>query len=85
MDNGKQHRAILDLQGGTCTSCTITIEHVGRRITGVTDIFVDRGTSTIQVEYDGNHEVLEKIVGLVDRIGYEASVRATDTADVPAG
>lgn len=77
MNANENHQAVLDLQGGTCTSCTITIEHAGRRIKGVSDIFVDRGTNTIQVAYDGNRTVLDQIVNLVDRIGYEASVRAT--------
>ena len=71
-------KAILDLEGGTCTSCSIAIEHLGKKIKGISDIFVDRGTSTIQVEYDGNREALERIVQFVDRIGYEASIRVTD-------
>lgn len=71
-------KAILDLQGGTCTSCSIAIEHLGRKIKGIQDIYVDRGTSTINVEYDGNTESLEKIVQFVDKIGYEASIRVTD-------
>jgi len=71
-------KAILDLVGASCTSCAITIEHVGRRIDGISDIFVDRGTSTIQIEYDGNHESLERICDVVDRIGYEATIRTTE-------
>ena len=71
-------RAILDLVGATCTSCAITIEHAGRRISGIRDIFVDRGTSTIQVEYDGRYSALDKICEVVKRIGYEARVRQTD-------
>lgn len=78
MADTQSNHAVLDLIGGTCTSCTITIEHVGRKIDGVKEIFVDRGTSTIQVEYDGNGEVLDQIVNLVDRIGYQASVRVAD-------
>ena len=70
--------AILDLTGATCTSCVIAIEHLGRRIHGVSDITVDRATSTIQVEYDGNREALDKICEFVSRIGYSAEVRATD-------
>jgi len=68
----------MDLTGGTCTSCSIAIEHFGKRLKGVHDIIVDRGTSTIQLEYDGNPEILEQISELVRRIGYEASVRYTD-------
>lgn len=71
-------KAVLDLIGATCTSCAITIEHVGRKVDGIKDIFVDRGTSTIQIEYDGNTEALDQIVNLVDRIGYEAKIKATE-------
>ena len=70
-------KAILDLEGANCTSCAITIEHLGRKMNGISDIFVDRATNTIQVEYDGNEELLTKICDLVDRIGYHAEVRTT--------
>ena len=73
-----QKRAILDLEGATCTSCSIAIEHYGRRLAGVTEIYVDRGTSTIQLEYDGNGQTIEKIVDLVDRLGYAARPRFSD-------
>lgn len=75
--------AVLDLEGATCTSCVITIEHLGRKMKGVTDVFVDRGTQTVQLEYDGNEETLEKLCSLVDRIGYKATVRSTGNAEEP--
>lgn len=74
----EQKKAVLNLIGATCTSCAITIEHVGKKMEGVSDIFIDRATSTIQVAYDGNREVLERICDLVDRIGYEANVQAAE-------
>lgn len=72
------NHAILDLTGATCTSCSIAIEHLGRKLNGISEIFVDRGTSTIQVAYNGNPEVLTKLCDFVARLGYEASVRQTD-------
>lgn len=71
-------KAVLDLVGASCTSCAITIEHVGRRLDGISDIFVDRGTSTIQIEYDGNRESLDRICNVVERIGYEATIRTAE-------
>jgi copper chaperone CopZ len=71
-------KAVLDLEGANCTSCSIAIEHLGRKLDGVEDIFVDRGTSTVQVEYVGETEVLDKIVEFVDRLGYHASIRTTE-------
>jgi copper chaperone CopZ len=67
--------AILDLVGAHCTSCAITIEHAGRRLPNVKEIFVDRGTRTIQVEYTGEDSVLAEICSIVDKIGYEATIR----------
>jgi len=71
-------KAVLDLEGANCTSCSIAIEHIGRKLKGVEDIFVDRGTSTVQVEYSGETEVLDTIVNFVDRLGYHASIRNTE-------
>jgi len=70
-------RAILDLEGANCTSCSIAIEHFGRRLDGVREIVVDRGTSTVQVEYDGDDQLLTTICDMVDRLGYKATVRQT--------
>ena len=78
------NRAVLDLEGATCTSCAIAIEHAGRRIPGVRDLLVDRGTSTIQVEYDGGDEVLSDIRSVVTRLGYEARVRTPPQKRSPA-
>ncbi|MGM0673689.1 MAG: cation transporter [Spirochaetota bacterium] len=71
-------KAILDLEGANCTSCSIAIEHLGKKLDGVHDVFVDRGTSTVQVEYAGNVQTLDKIVDFVDRLGYKASIRTTE-------
>lgn len=70
--------AVLDLEGATCTSCSIAIEHLGRKMEGISEIVVDRGTSTIQLEYDGNREVLTRLCDFVARLGYRATVKATD-------
>ncbi|MFP4377700.1 MAG: cation transporter [Spirochaetales bacterium] len=78
MESSSAKKAVLDLEGAKCTSCAITIEHVGKKIDGISDIFVDRGTSTIQIEYDGNREALEKVCDLVDRIGYSATIKIAE-------
>lgn len=68
-------KAILDLVGATCTSCSIGIEHLGRRIKGVSEITVDRGSGEIHLSYDGNPATVEKITNYVQAIGYEAKLR----------
>ena len=69
-----QHKT-LDLEGANCTSCKIGIEHMGKRIKGVDDIYVDRENATIELDFDGNPDTIKKIVEFVERIGYEATPR----------
>ncbi|MFP3960650.1 MAG: cation transporter [Spirochaetaceae bacterium] len=71
-------KAILDLEGANCTSCSIAIEHLGKKLDGVRDVIVDRGTGTVQVEYEGDRAILDKICDFVDRLGYSASIRTTE-------
>jgi copper chaperone CopZ len=67
--------AVLDLEGGNCAACTYTIEHLGRKVQGVSDVRVDAGSGEIQVQYEGNPGSLEQIAQIVKRLGYEARVR----------
>ena len=73
-DTSAHRSAILSLRGATCTSCSIAVEHIGRRLDGVEDIYVDRATSTIHVVYD-NEAVLARICEFVSQLGYSASVK----------
>lgn len=75
-------RATFDLVGATCTSCSIGIEHMARRIKGVEHIQVDRGSGEILMEYDGNTATVEKIQGFVRAIGYEATLRSDEPLTV---
>lgn len=85
MEQSTKQHAALDLTGATCTSCVIAIEHLGKRIKGISDIYVDRKTKSIEVEYDGNRQSLEKIQEFVHRIGYVATIRETEAADANSG
>ncbi len=78
IDSSQIKKALIDVDGATCTSCVYTIEHVAGKMKGVSQIFVDRNTSQIQLEYDGRRETLDEIVKLVDKIGYTAVVNQAD-------
>lgn len=67
--------AILDVNGATCASCVYAIEHLGRKVQGVSDIKVDAAHQEIRVGYEGNPGSLERISEVVRRLGYEAKVR----------
>lgn len=71
-ETAETKKAILKLTGATCTSCSITIEHFAKRLDGIEDVYVDRGIGTINLEYDGSQEIIDKIINLVSRLGYEA-------------
>ena len=76
--DGKKVRGLLDVDGATCTSCVYTIEHVGSKLKGVYECYVDRETSQIQLTYNGEEETLNHIIELVDKIGYTAVVNTPD-------
>jgi copper chaperone CopZ len=67
--------AILDVNGANCASCAYAIEHLGRKVQGVSDIKVDAANQEIHVRYEGNPGSLERIGEVVRRLGYEAKVR----------
>jgi copper chaperone CopZ len=71
----KLKKAYLDLKGANCASCVFTIEHLGRKVQGVTDIKVNTPNSEIMVEYEGNPGSLERIAEIVRKIGYDAKIR----------
>ena len=68
-------KAILDLKGGSCASCAYTIEHLGKKVQGVTDVRVVSDKGEIHVQYGGNPGSLEKILEIVSLIGYSATIR----------
>lgn len=57
---------------------------MARRITGVEDVWVDRGSSEIYLDFDGNPKTVEKITGFVQAIGYEATLKSEEPVTEPA-
>ncbi|TVR58681.1 MAG: heavy-metal-associated domain-containing protein [Spirochaetaceae bacterium] len=78
MNTTTEKKAILDLNGAHCTSCSIAIEHFGKKLEGVHEIYVDRGNHTINLAYDGNEKILTQLCDLVAKLGYEAHVRSSE-------
>jgi copper chaperone CopZ len=70
---------ILDVNGAHCASCAYAIEHLGRKISGVSEVVVDSANQEIRVTHNGNPAALEKIIDIVHRLGYEAAVRPDKT------
>ena len=73
----------LNVKGMDCASCAASIEHVVRKIDGVTSVTVNYPTEKLKVEYDSDLTSREAIVRGVSRLGYrvpESSVSARDRA-----
>jgi copper chaperone CopZ len=85
-DTGKAgQKAVFDLNGATCMSCMYTIEHLGRKLDGVRDVYVNVKDGIIEVEYDPEQRqsALEGIPEIVRRIGYQATLRPPDRLRPP--
>ena len=77
MENDRQGTqcGVLDVNGAHCPSCAFTIEKLGRRLPGVSEVRVDTARHEIRVDYDGAPGTLEQIADIVGRLGYLATVR----------
>jgi copper chaperone CopZ len=67
--------ATILTDGANCPSCAYTIEHLGRKVQGVSNVRVDTARRAILVEYEGNAGSLERIAEIVRRLGYNADIR----------
>ncbi len=68
-------KAVIRTDGANCPSCAYTIEHLGRKVQGVSDVKVDTAELAIRVEYEGNPGSLERIAEIVRRLGYTADIQ----------
>jgi len=74
----KQERYIT-LHGASCASCAYAIEKFGRRLDGILDIHVDGLNARVKVDFSFEQEQrqnrsLRKLIELVRKIGYDASI-----------
>lgn len=53
---------------------------MGRRIKGVEDIWVDRQTAQIFMDFDGNQATVDKVINFVQAIGYDANLVGKEPA-----
>jgi Cd2+/Zn2+-exporting ATPase len=60
----------IPIGGMDCASCAASVEHVVRKITGVTSIAVNYASAKMKVEYDSTQTDREAIVKAVTRLGY---------------
>lgn len=73
LDNGK-FIAFFDLDGANCSSCSYAIEHVGQKFDGISYCGVNAVSSQIEIHYDGRVKNEERIIELVNQLGYTAKL-----------
>lgn len=69
-----QQNISLDIKGMTCASCVNRIEKVLKKDSGVFSASVNLATEKAKIEYDDAHLDSSKLISLVAKAGYQASL-----------
>ena len=69
LEHAYSHR-ICRVEGMDCADCAQTIERAVSRVTGVTHVAVSFPAQTMRLEYQPGAVGLDRIAGLVERLGY---------------
>lgn len=72
---GAESRAVLDLEGMTCSSCAMRIEKGLKKVPGVKDASVNLASELATVTYDAAQTGVEQMVQKVEAVGYKATPR----------
>lgn len=73
-----QQHINLEIKGMTCASCVGRIERVLKKDEGVLNASVNLATEKASIDYDPLKIDTSKIIGLIERAGYEATLESTD-------
>lgn len=72
----------LYINGMTCINCQTRIQNALKKLPGITRAAVSYETETADVLYDSSVISLEQIQGLIDELGYSASVQKASHAKI---
>lgn len=72
----------LYINGMTCINCQTRIQNVLKKQPGISQATVSYETETADILYDSSVISLEQIQGLIDELGYSASVQKTSRAKI---
>ncbi|MFH1256767.1 MAG: heavy metal translocating P-type ATPase [Candidatus Diapherotrites archaeon] len=67
----EKKKITLGVSGMHCAACALTIEKAAKKVSGVDNAAVNFASERITVEHDGSLDE-QKIIGLVNKIGYKA-------------
>jgi copper chaperone CopZ len=71
----KTERVLIAVEGMSCTSCASGIKAMLKRTPGVISAEVSFEKREADVEYDSEKTTREKIVEVITKLGYKASVK----------
>ncbi len=75
-------KAVLDVQGMSCSGCIYTIKSSLAGFEGIRDVLVDLNSGRVEVFYDSTKvSNLEPIASAITAAGYPATVKQTMTGD----
>ncbi|MCP4626661.1 MAG: hypothetical protein GY850_24615 [bacterium] len=75
-------KAVLDVQGMSCSGCIYTIKTGLAGIDGISDVLVDVGSGRVEVFYDSTRvNDPRKIASAITAVGYPATLKQTMTKD----
>lgn len=73
--DSKAQEVVLTVSGMHCGSCATGITAMLKRTEGILDGKVNYETREAVVEYDANRTSPEKIVAVIEKMGYKAAVK----------
>ena len=75
-------KAVLDVQGMSCSGCIYEIKSSLAKLDGVGDVLVDINSGRVEVYYDdAKLKEVGQIASAITAVGYPASLKRTLTAD----
>lgn len=75
-------KAVLDVQGMSCSGCIYTIKSGLADIKGINDVLVDLNSGRVEVFYDSSQVTdLDKVASAITAVGYPATLKQTMTGD----
>ncbi len=75
-------KAVLDVEGMSCSGCIYTIKSGLADIDGIDDVLVDLNNGRVEVFYDSSRVTdLDQVVSAITAVGYPATLKQTMTRE----
>ena len=78
-------RETLDITGMTCAACSSRVGKAASGVAGVAEADVNLLKNSMVLDYDGKPETVAAVIAAIDKAGYGAQRRVTDTGAPAAG